>query len=114
MPKSPVPSVVTANDLVDGDVVFLTSDLAWTRSFDAAVVAATETDAERLLAAAAGQTGRVVEPYLVALEESAAGRLRPAHYRERIRLLGPTNRADLGRQAAGARFERESANHVSL
>ena len=96
--------IVTANDLLEGDVVFLTPDGAWRRAPEAAAIAETPEGAARLLAIATGHEGKVVGPYLAEVTLDAAGRPTPTHYRERIRLKGPTNRLDLGRQA-----ERQSA-----
>lgn len=90
---------VTANHLLDGDVVYLTAALGWSRELADAAMADTQEEADRLLAAAAGQEGEVVGPYLIDVARDADGRPEPLHYRERIRTRGPSNRPDLGRQA---------------
>lgn len=93
---------LTANELRSGLVVFLTPEGRWTLDLAEAALA-TEADRAAALervgqAAVAERT--VVEPYLIEVEHGDAG-LRPAHIRERIRTLGPTVRADLGKQADG-------------
>lgn len=91
--------IVTANHLLDGDVVYLTASLGWSRDLADAALAATQEEADRLLAATAGQEGEVVGPYLIDVARDADGPPEPLHYRERIRTRGPSNRPDLGRQA---------------
>jgi hypothetical protein len=99
MPKVFVPQIVSANDLLEGDVVYLCADGGWTRHLSDAAVATDAEGAAALLAAAVAQPGRVVDPYLsdVAIEPGASPR--PLHYREIFRTRGPSNRPDLGRQA---------------
>lgn len=102
--RPPLPAILLANDLLDGDVVFAAagaaSDLVWTRDPALALVAADDAAAERLEAYAADQlaANHVVDAYLVdvAIE---AGKPVPRHYRERMKTLGPSNRPDLGKQA---------------
>lgn len=96
------PKALTANELRSGLVVFLSPDGGWTLDLNEADLAA---EADR--AASLEQVGKaavaeriVVEPYLIEIERTEDG-LRPAHIRERIRTLGPTVRADLGKQADG-------------
>ncbi len=106
--------VVTANHLLDGDVVYLTAGLGWSRELADAVIADTQEEADRLLAAAAGQEGEVVGPYLIDVARDADGRPEPLHYRERIRTRGPSNRPDLGRQAETPAVRRQEQTNVSL
>ena len=85
MPKVFRPQVLTANDLVEGDSVFLGA-AGWTRDIAAARIAATPDEATALEAegAAAVATNRVVEPYMVAVGLET-GRPVPLERRERIR-----------------------------
>jgi len=99
MTKASPLQAVTANHLLDGDVVYLTAALGWSRELADAAIADSQEEADRLLAAAAGQESEVVGPYLIDLARDAAGQPEPLHYRERIRTRGPSNRPDLGRQA---------------
>ena len=102
--RVPLPAILLANDLLDGDVVFAAAEdsgrLTWTRDPAAALVAADDTAAERFEAFAAAELSgnKVVDAYLVdvALE---SGRPVPRHFRERFKTLGPSNRPDLGKQA---------------
>ncbi|RDJ24245.1 DUF2849 domain-containing protein [Bosea caraganae] len=102
--RPPLPAILLANDLLDGDIVFATAApdgaLVWTRDPAHALVAADDPAAERLEAYAANQlaTNHVVDAYLVdvAIE---GGLPVPRHYRERMKTLGPSNRLDLGKQA---------------
>ena len=90
--------IVSANDLLIGDVVYFTAAGGWTRALREAALARDAGEAGALLARAALQQGRVVDPYLadVALDGGAP---RPTHFREVFRAHGPTTRPDLGRQA---------------
>ena len=98
MPDAFHPKIVSANDLLDGDVVWLDRTGGWTRTLHAAAVAHDPAAAEALLATAASQQGRVVGPALadVALEPDGP---RPLHFREAFRARGPSHRPDLGKQA---------------
>lgn len=98
MAKAFVPQIVSANHLLEGDVVYLTADAGWTRDLAEAAVAHDAAEAEALMALAAPQQSVVVDPYLaeVALDGPVP---RPLHYREAFRTRGPSNRPDLGRQA---------------
>lgn len=95
--------VLTANDLVDGVVVFLTADGGWSPWIDHAVIAVSEDEVAGLEReqAAAEAAGRVVSAYLVDVE-TREGCVRPLHIRERIRTRGPTVRRDLGKQAGAS------------
>ena len=98
MAKAYVPQIVSANDLMVGDVVYMTACGGWTRRLDEAAVAADEATAGDLLTRAQGQPSVVVDPYLaeVSLDDATP---RPLHFREAFRASGPTHRPDLGRQA---------------
>jgi hypothetical protein len=82
--------VLTANRLIDGEVVFW-KDGAWVERFaDAQLFAADDAEGEAAEAHGKNQPTVVVEPYLVDLME--IGEVwAPVSYRERIRALGPTN-----------------------
>ena len=98
--KQPLPAILLANDLLDGDVVFRTA-LGWTRDPRSALVAETHEAAERLAGEAAAATARqeVVDAYLVDVTRDARGLPVPNHFRERFKVRGPSNRPDLGKQA---------------
>ncbi|MEO1292134.1 MAG: DUF2849 domain-containing protein [Pseudomonadota bacterium] len=81
------PKVVTANDLLDGDVIWLGAEGQWMRRLDDAVVFETQATADDALASAAAQKHRLVGAYLadVALQD---GRPVPIHFREEMRAAG--------------------------
>ena len=94
------PIAFTANNLLDGEVVWLGRDGGWVKSIDEARVFTSEDD-RQLGAADAAQADAdnlVVEPYEIDLT-LADGRITPSKFRERIRAAGPTMRLDLGKQA---------------
>jgi hypothetical protein len=94
---------LTANRLVDGEVVFLTRSGGWSLSVDEAAVAQ-EPDAVKTLEVRgreAEAANIVTGSYLFEVERRD-GRVRATHIRERIRTLGPTVRPDLGKQALGS------------
>ena len=104
-----LPVILAANDLVDGDVVFRTA-AGWSRDQREALIAGNEEAAAALEAEGLAEmrANRVVEAYLVEVVLGEAGPV-PRHVRERIRVLGPSVRPDLGKQA-----EPGGASHVSL
>ena len=101
--------VMTANRLLDGEVVFL-GTRGWVEDIAAANVAATAEEAKALdaLGSQGVAVNEVVDAYLidVAVEE---GRVRPLKLREYLRTVGPSVRTDLGKQARHA-----GDSHVSL
>jgi len=94
--------VLTANRLVEGDVVFWGAG-GWQMVIDQAVIVESEEAARLLERAGQGtvEANIVVEPYLIDVTRQS-DRIVPVHYRERIRAAGPTVRADLGKQAQEA------------
>lgn len=102
--RVPLPAILLANDLLDGDVVFAFIDGAgpptWTRDPALALVANDDAAAEQLesFAAAELRGNTVVDAYLVDVAIESGGPV-PRHFRERFKTLGPSNRPDLGKQA---------------
>ncbi len=97
------PQILLASDLVDGEVLFLGAT-GWERdhrrariAHDADAAAAMEAFGKAEIAA-----NRVVDVYLADVEIAADGAPAPLHYREKMRVKGPSVRLDLGKQAAGA------------
>ena len=92
MPRVPTQysKVVTANDLMLGDVVYLTAEAGWTRDLDQADVLTDEADAQLRLLDAQAQSHEVVGAYLTDMAVEA-GRPKPLHFRERFRATGPSN-----------------------
>lgn len=104
-PKSkgpPLPVVLSANDLLEGDVVFLSADKGgWTRDPALARVAHDSEAAEAMQVEAAVdfRANRIVDPYLVPVKVEANGLAVALHFREAIRQKGPTVHPDFGKKA---------------
>ena len=96
----PLPAILFANDLLDGDVLFLGPD-GWTLDPAQAAIARTQEEADALQKRGDASAARneVVDVYLAEVALDGAGRPVPKHFRERFRTLGPSIRADLGKQA---------------
>lgn len=96
---APVPQMLTANRLKDGDVLYWKAG-AWVEALKDGAVFAEPAPADAALAAAQSfVTGNVVvNPYLfdVRVENGA---IHPMKEREIIRAAGPSVRDDLGKQA---------------
>ena len=95
------PKVVTANALVEGDVVYLSADGNWTRDLAEAELIEDETLAQTRLADAESQQDRVVGTYLADMRAGPRGP-EPAHFREAFRSRGPSNYRHGKQAAAGA------------
>lgn len=95
--------ILTANRLVDGEVVWLAQDHSWVSAIDGAAIAHDAAAEERLARAgkAAFLKNEVVDVNLIDIV-LVDGRVEPRRLRERIRAAGPTVRRDLGKQAAAA------------
>ena len=91
MSKPFTPKVVTANALLEGDVIYQTAT-GWTRDLAQAEVLTDEADADLRLIDASCQQASVVGVYLadVALEDGVP---HPTHFREDFRATGPSNYA---------------------
>ena len=87
--RPPLPLVLTGNQVIDGDVVYY-DGADWTRRLADAQVARDADEAAALEAALAVAERRVVEPFLVTVALGGDGRPAPAHYRDHIRISGPT------------------------
>ena len=94
--RAPQVSVLTANRLTDGTVVFLAADGHWVESIEGAAIARTAEEARALQAQGTHDAARnlVVEPYLAAVAGTGARPL-PARMRERVRVEGPSMLADV-------------------
>jgi hypothetical protein len=86
------PKVVTANDLVEGDVIYLTTANTWTRHHHEAELIEDEAHAQLRLLYAIGQRARTVGSYLADARMGANGP-EPTHFREAFRTRGPSNYA---------------------
>ena len=84
------PTVVTANRLADGVVVWLAADGSWSPALAAAAVATNAEEAGRLLDVAHADESIAVGAYPARVLLAADGTPEPANLRERIRVAGPT------------------------
>jgi uncharacterized protein DUF2849 len=97
MARAYTPKVLTANRLIEGDVVYYGQDGTWVLSHDDALFLADETQANELLARANAQADLLVGAYL-ADATLIDGKPVPTHFREAFRTRGPSNYAH-GKQA---------------
>jgi hypothetical protein len=99
MARAFTPKVVTANDLLEGDVIYMKADGMWSRSHDDAKFFEDEASANNALAQAAKQADRLVGAYLADAKIGESGKPEPVHFREVFRTKGPSNYPDHGKQA---------------
>ena len=92
MSRKFTPKVVTANDLLEGDAVWLTEDDRWTRRLSEAELIDDEAHAQLRLLHASSQPDVVVGAYLADAVQSPRGP-EPTHFREAFRTRGPSNYA---------------------
>ncbi|MGB5560095.1 MAG: DUF2849 domain-containing protein [Paracoccaceae bacterium] len=91
MTRAFTPKIVTANALLEGDVVYLTADDRWSRDLAQAELIDDEAHAQlRLLDAE--RTKDIVGAYLADVRAGAKGP-EPLHFREAFRATGPSNYA---------------------
>ena len=84
------PKVVTANALLEGDVVFLTADDRCSRAHSEAELIEDEAHAQMRLLTAQSQRQVVVGAYLAEAKAGPNGP-EPSHFREAFRTRGPSN-----------------------
>lgn len=92
MARAFTPKVLTANDLLDGDVIYLDVSSNWTRALSDAHLFTDQDAANAALEGATAQPGIAVGPYLA---DAILGQNGPApsHFREEFRRRGPSNYA---------------------
>ncbi|MEP2781371.1 MAG: DUF2849 domain-containing protein [Pseudoruegeria sp.] len=100
MARQFTPKVVTANTLIEGDVVYLDSQNAWTSHHAEAALFDDEELANDRLAFGAAQSETVVGVYLADATAGENGPT-PTHFREEFRAVGPSN-YNHGKQAEQA------------
>lgn len=84
------PKVITANALIEGDVVYMTAKGMWSRCLEDAEILTDEADAQIRLLDASAQSGEVVGVYLSDIKDGPNGP-EPTHFREEFRRKGPSN-----------------------
>ncbi|MCA0942343.1 DUF2849 domain-containing protein [Alloyangia pacifica] len=90
MPKPFTPKVVTANALIEGDVIYLAADDSWVRDLAKAEVITDEAIAQMRLLDAQARASETVGVYLADVKLGANG-AEPTHFREDFRRTGPSN-----------------------
>ena len=92
MARAFTPKIVTANDLLDGDVIYQTADDRWSRLLSEAELITDGAHAQLRLLDASRQVARVVGAYLADARPGPNGP-EPVHFREDFRRTGPSNYA---------------------
>lgn len=102
MPSFKHPQILIASNLMDGEVVFLGAS-GWERDHRSARVAQDAEEAAALEASGKRDisSNQVVDVYLADVAIGRDGAPTPLHYREKMRVKGPSVRLDLGKQASG-------------
>ena len=91
MVRAFTPKMVTANDLLEGDVIYLTKSNQWSRNLADAHVFTVESEANEALELALAQQDQLVGPYLVDATPGENGQPTSLHFREEFRSRGPSN-----------------------
>ncbi|OCX67200.1 sulfite reductase [Thioclava sp. SK-1] len=104
MARKFTPKVLTANDLLEGDVIYMTADGQWVRDHASAELIEDETIADMRMLTAQGQQDHIVGPYLADAKAGPNGP-EPTHFREEFRTRGPSNyyhgkQADTSKESA--------------
>lgn len=97
MSRTFTPKVLTANDLLAGDVIYFTAQGDWSRAHRDALLFEDQEQAETELARAETKP-LIVGPYLADAVADDGGPT-PVHFRETFRSRGPSNYAH-GKQEA--------------
>lgn len=92
MARPYTPKVLTANRLIEGDVVYFAKDGQWVEAHANAHLFTDEADANEELANAQALPEYLVGAYL-ADAELVGGKPAPTHFREEFRTRGPSNYA---------------------
>ena len=90
MAREFTPKVVTANDLLEGDVIYRTAEGTWTRWHAKAQLHNDEAQAKAALEAAEGEVDCSVGAYLADAVMGPNGP-EPVHFRDAFRTRGPSN-----------------------
>ena len=103
--------IVTANRLIDGIVVYFTSDETWSQWIADAQICADESEAEASLSLALASVARneVVDAYLIEVAAEAST-IKPVRYRETIRAKGPTVSTSIPKVPAGSNLGAATAS----
>ena len=83
--------IITANDLFEGDVIYLTQKGSWSRDIAEAHIGNSPEQIETMLDVANGQASSIVGAYAMNVIIDEHGKPAPAHFREEFRTRGPSN-----------------------
>ena len=92
MARAFTPKVITANALIEGDVIYLAADDSWTRNLCMAELITDEAHAQLRLLDAERRSNEAVGVYLADAVPGGNGP-EPTHFREDFRRKGPSNYA---------------------
>lgn len=92
MSRQFTPKVVTANALLQGDVIYLSADDTWTRDIRQAELIEDEAHGDLRLLFAQSNPSEVVGAYFADVKAGEHGP-EPVHFREEFRTKGPSNYA---------------------
>jgi hypothetical protein len=98
MPRPFTPKIITANDLLEGDVIYFTANGSWSRNLAEAELIVDEAEAQLRLLEAERDALSVGGIYLTDAKAGPNGP-EPVHFREDFRRTGPSNYAH-GKQEA--------------
>lgn len=93
------PKIVTANSLLEGNVIYLTPDMNWSREHADAQLLNSQADADAMLKNAEQDFDHIVGAYLADARVGENGHVVPVHFRETFRTRGPSNYPNHGKQA---------------
>ena len=83
--------ILTANNLLSGKVIYLTSEKKWIENLSNAAVFDNQEDADNALTFAETQINKLQSAYLIDVVITSDGRPKPKSNQELIRATGPTN-----------------------
>lgn len=83
--------VLTANRLIEGDVIYYAANGDWVSDHNDALLIEDEAEGNALLAQANTMGTYLVGAYLADAVNDAAGKPVPTHFREEFRTRGPSN-----------------------
>ncbi|WP_136443523.1 DUF2849 domain-containing protein [Pacificoceanicola onchidii] len=90
MSRAFTPKVITANALIEGDVIYLDARDNWTRELSRAELLTDEAHAQLRLVEASQRHAEAVGVYLADVKAGDTGP-EPTHFREDFRRTGPSN-----------------------
>jgi len=92
------PQIVTANHLLEGDVIYMTASGDWSRKHEDAKLFEERDEADAALKLAQSQAHMLAGAYLADARLGEDGKPQPVHFREAFRTRGPSNYPNHGKQ----------------